>query len=128
MLRPGALKSRLSRTRTQKRPAEKHCEGFLQWLRGRPCSVEHFGGCEGKMTAAHVDYAGGKGMGTKVADRFAIPLCARHAQMQHDIGWDTFERRHFSGKTGHALKLADAYFTSWPGRIQWLRKLAEAAE
>jgi hypothetical protein len=124
MLSRSAFKPRLSRTRTQKRPAEKQCEGFLQWLRGRNCAAEHVGGCSGKMTAAHVDYAGDKGVATKVADRFAIPLCAHHAQLQHNIGWDSFDLMVWK-KLGGGLEIARQYFQAWPGRIAWLRKLAD---
>jgi hypothetical protein len=57
---------------------------FLQWLRGRNCLLCDKGGCEGRIEAAHVDYAGGKGVGIKVADRFSIPLCSAHHRAQHN--------------------------------------------
>ncbi len=121
MLRPGALRNRLSRTRTEKRPAEKSCHAFLAWLRLRPCAIE---GCtgHGKIEAAHVDYAGGKGVGTKVADRHAIPLCAAHHRDQHRIGWAAFEGLYRI----NALSMADAYWRAWPGRAAYERKLGES--
>jgi len=98
------------------RPAWKVASSYLQWLRGRPCAVD---GpiCEGKIEAAHVDHAGDKGMGTKVSDRFAIPLCAGHHRRQHARGWATFERECLGGKS--AVAMADAYWMQWPGRTAW---------
>jgi len=69
------------------------------------------------MQAAHVDHAGGKGMGTKVADRHAIPLCAGHHSRQHNVGWRTFENECLGGKD--AVAMADAYWNAWPNRHQW---------
>jgi hypothetical protein len=67
------------------------------------------------MEAAHVDYAGDKGMGTKVSDRFAIPLCSDHHALQHAVGWQTFEGNFkFNG-----LIAAQAYWHAWPGRVAW---------
>lgn len=112
------------RKRNAPRPAEKAAPGFLQWLRGRECFVG-LGGtqdCEGKMEAAHVDHAGGKGMGTKVADRHAMPLCTKHHAEQHCIGWRTFEERYFFGAVG----VAAGYWCAWPGRLAWERKLEAA--
>lgn len=71
------------------------------------------------MTAAHVDHAGDKGMGTKVSDRFAIPLCMGHAMRQHNRGWQTFEAECLGGKS--AVAMAEAYWNAWPGRIEWER-------
>ncbi len=55
------------RKRNAPRLASKHAPQFLQWLRGRPCILAFNGECEGKTEAAHIDFAGGKGMGSKVA-------------------------------------------------------------
>lgn len=109
------------RKRNAPRPAEKSAPAFLQWLRGRECLAASTNGCIGKMEAAHVDYAGDKGMGTKVSDRFAVPMCAGHHRMQHAFGWHTFERECF-GIAGHALAASMHYWRSWPGRIAWERK------
>jgi hypothetical protein len=105
------------------RPAEKSCPRFLQWIRGRGCLACN-AGCTDRVEAAHVDYAGGKGVGSKVADRYAVPLCggpAGHHAEQHRRGWKTFERQYF-GEEGYALKAAEAYWRAWPGRIAWERK------
>lgn len=77
-------------------------------------------GCEGRMEAAHVDYAGDKGMATKVSDCHALPMCAKHHREQHQIGWPSFERRY--GQF-NALDVANGYWRAWPGRIAWERKL-----
>jgi len=106
-----------SRHKNAPRPAWKVALAFLQWLRGRPCAC---GGknpdCAGPIRSAHVDYAGDKGMGTKVSDRFAIPLSDACHRLQHAIGWTTFEKRFLPGL---AIKLADAYWQAWPGRSKW---------
>lgn len=88
-------------------------EAFKQWLRGRPCAVENRE-CKGPMVAAHVDHAGGKGMGTKVADMNCIPLCDGHHQEQHK-GWRSFETKYRI----NAVALAQAYWRAWPGRAKW---------
>lgn len=105
------------RRRNSPRPAEKSAPGFLKWLRGRECVMAF--NCEGRMEAAHVDYAGDKGMGTKASDRFAIPMCAKHHREQHDKGWDTFQRTYGNF---NALDVAEAYWKAWPGRIAWEAK------
>jgi hypothetical protein len=99
----------------------KRAPGFLQWLRGRPCLLVDKGGCEGKMEAAHVDYAGGKGIGTKVHDKHCIPLCSEHHRVQHAWGWDTFEGN-FGMGPGDAAQAAEAYWNAWPGRVAWEAK------
>ena len=108
------------RKRNAPRPAEKSARGFLQWLRGRECAVA---GCRrGPVEAAHVDHGGDKGTGTKVSDRFAIPLCGGllgHHPQQHRIGWQAFQEMH----AFDALTLAAAYWQAWPGRVAWERKL-----
>ncbi len=118
------------RKRNAPRPAEKSAPGFLQWLRGRECLAATHGkvgksiSCDGKVEAAHVDYAGDKGVGTKVSDRHAIPLCARHHAWQHQHGWPLFERSWFGGRgEGVALVAAGMFWRAWPGRIAWERKL-----
>lgn len=110
------------RKRNAPRPAEKAALGFLQWLRGRDCAVAHVCilPCYGKIEAAHVDYAGGKGVGTKVADRYAVPLCSEHHYRQHQIGWRLFEAALLSNWNG--LESANEYWRQWPGRIAWERK------
>lgn len=114
MLSRSALKPR---KQNAPRPAWRVAEAFRQWLRGRPCAC---GGrsadCGGPIIAAHVDHAGGKGMGTKVADRFCIPLSDNCHNRQHRIGWRTFETE-LPGKD--AVKLSNEYWRAWPGRAKW---------
>ena len=105
------------RRKNAPRPAWKIARSYLQWLRGRQCAADGYGLCDGIMTAAHVDHAGDKGMGTKVSDRFAIPLCYGHAMRQHTRGWMTFEKECLGGKS--AVAMADAYWQAWPGRAVW---------
>jgi hypothetical protein len=94
-------------------------ESYKKWLRGRPCAADGVY-CGGKVIAAHVDHAGGKGMGLKVADRYCIPLCDAHHTRQHNKGWHTFEGECLGGKS--AVAMADAYWNAWPGRIEWERE------
>jgi hypothetical protein len=93
----------------------KRAPGFLQWLRGRPCMLSEHGGCGGKVRACHVDYAGDKGMGTKVHDRHAIPMCDDHHGAQHTWGWTSFE----ANFRINALSASAAYWQAWPGRSAW---------
>ncbi|WP_404711532.1 hypothetical protein [Sphingomonas sp. MMS24-J13] len=92
----------MSLARTRARPrrenswradAEKRCPPFLQWIRGRRCTLADKRGhiCRGTVRACHVDHAGGKGVATKVADMHAIPMCDGAHEEQHRIGWRTFE-------------------------------------
>jgi hypothetical protein len=106
------------RHKNRGRPPEKDAPGFLQWIRGRNCVLADTGKCDGKIVAAHVDYAGGKGMGTKVADRYAVPMCWRHHAEQHNEGWASFERHHKIT----ALSLSSVYWSMWPGRVAWEAK------
>jgi hypothetical protein len=107
------------RKRNSPRPAEKSAPQYLQWLRGRDCCLVFMRGCEGRMEAAHVDYAGDKGMGTKASDRFAIPMCSKHHREQHTMGWDTFERAYGNF---NALAVSVDYWSKWPGRHAWEAK------
>lgn len=106
------------RHRNAGRPAEKTAPSYLQWLRGRACHLADRGGCAGKVRACHVDHAGGKGIGTKVADRHAIPMCDGHHGEQHRIGWTSFEARYRLD----AVSVAAAFWRLWPGRAAWERK------
>jgi hypothetical protein len=111
------------RKRNSPRIAEKSAPAFLQWLRGRECACHRTSiWCEGKILAAHVDHGGDKGMGTKASDRFAIPLSDGCHRRQHAHGWRSFEITYLGGD---AVKLAEAYWRAWPGRIAWERKLAD---
>ena len=71
-----------------------------------------------RMEAAHVDYAGDKGMGTKVSDRYAVPMCPQHHQEQHALGWETFEAKYKIT----ALSASVAYWKLWPKRPEWEAK------
>lgn len=79
--------------------------------------------CEGLTEAAHVDYAGDKGMGSKVSDCFALPMCRRHHAEQHRVGWRTFESTYGNF---NALEVAEQYWRAWPDRLAWERKLEQS--
>lgn len=108
------------------RPPEKDAPGFRQFVRGRPCIFADTGQCEGKREAAHLDFAGGKGVSTKVADRYSVPMCSAHHRLQHSLGWQTFMIR--MEVTREQLLIAAArLWNAWPGRPAWERKQREAA-
>lgn len=111
MLRAAALRPR---KQNAPRPAWKVEKAFLQWLRGRPCAFEHLGGCEGGMEAAHTPDPGSKGIGTKAADRNAVPACNRHHRLHTDKGWSALG---LTKETANAL--GREYYRAWPARRQW---------
>jgi hypothetical protein len=112
------------RRKNAPRPAQKSAPGFLQWLRGRVCLFHYCHDCEGKIEASHIDFAGDKGMGTKVSDRYAIPMCAHHHRQQHAMGWQSFMDARKT-KAIAVLRASEQYWRAWPGRIAWERKLEE---
>jgi hypothetical protein len=130
MLSRSAIKPR---RQNAPRPAEKTARGFRQWVLGRGCllSAHPAGGC-GPMPGrkpvepAHVDCAGGKGMGTKVADKHVLPLCPKHHDEQHGKigsfrqrgGWKTFQLKYGFD----AVAEADRLWRLWPGRARWEAK------
>lgn len=109
-------------SRKNKRPAWKMAAAFGEWLRKRPCACQgHNPDCGGVMMAAHVDYAAkgtpdAKGMSSKVADRWQIPLTDNCHRLQHSKGWPWFEANILKCK---AEDLADFLWRKWPGRIEW---------
>jgi len=108
----------------------KRCEPFLRWLRGRECFLavhvrNHH--CSGKVRACHFDHWGDKGIGSKVSDSAAMPMCDGAHTEQHARGWQTFQRVHeFDGRD-----VVTAYWTEWlegtPMGVAWARKQVEAA-
>jgi len=97
------------RKRNAPRPAWKVATAYLQWLRGRPCMMAG-AECDGRMEAAHTPDPGSKGMGTKAADKNAIPLCHHHHLMHTAKGWSAI------GLTRDtAMTAADAYWKAWKG-------------
>jgi hypothetical protein len=110
------------RRKNSPRIAEKSSPAFLQWLRGRECFFAYMGNCEGKIEAMHLDFAGGKGVGTKVADQWALPCCSGHHRAQHTKGWLTFLNAVGHTKDG-LLYMASKFWNAWPGRVAWERKL-----
>lgn len=101
------------------RPPEKDAPKFLEWLRKtHDCAFHLAGGCEGKIEAMHLDFAGGKGVGTKVADQYSLPACSGHHGRQHTKGWATFLREMGLTKEA-ALDAASRLWRVWPGRAKW---------
>ncbi|WP_174298150.1 DUF968 domain-containing protein [Sphingomonas bacterium] len=106
-----------ARRRNSGRAAEaRSFSGHLKWLRGRPCAcaARHAADCSGKIEAAHVDRAGGKGVSLKVADYHAVPLCAGHHAEYHR-GAATFEAA--SGLD--LVAVAERYAAASPHRAAW---------
>lgn len=116
MLGPSMLRNR---HKNAPRPAWKVADAFRQWLRGRPCACAGKNDdCGGPMRSAHVDYAGDKGMGSKVSDRFCIPLSDNCHRLQHSMGWQSFDERVLGGAS-RGLMLSQEYWAAWPGRAKW---------
>lgn len=116
MLGPAMLRNR---HKNAPRPAWKVADAFRQWLRGRPCACAGKNDeCGGPMRSAHVDYAGDKGMGSKVSDRFCIPLSDNCHRLQHTMGWKSFDERVLGGAS-RGLMLSQEYWLAWPGRAKW---------
>lgn len=66
--------------------------------------------CAGKIEAAHTPDPASKGIGTKAADKNAIPLCNHHHTKHTVKGWSAI------GLTREtAMLAADTYWTRWPG-------------
>ena len=97
------------RKKNAPRPAWKVEKAYLQWLRGRPC-FRSGSDCGGRIEAAHTPDPASKGMGTKAADRHAIPLCQGHHKLHTDKGWSAI------GLTRDtAMNAAAAYWRAWKG-------------
>ena len=112
------------RNRNAGRPKEKSIVGYLQWLRGRSCACEgrnhDCGG--GKIQAAHGPHKASKGVGTKVADRWAMPLSVNCHMAQHRMGWPSFAGLYLRGR--EPLDVCEAYFIAWlrtPMGVKWRR-------
>lgn len=92
MLRAAAFKPR--KQNSHRADEARRFPTHLKWLRGRPCILDGRQGhaCEGRMEAMHVDGAGGKGMGLKVADFWAVPGCSEAHRLYHDHGAASWER------------------------------------
>lgn len=91
----------------------KRCEPYLAWLRKRVCFISlqcpaHE--CTGKVRACHYDPWGDKGMGTKVSDNAALPMCdGAHAEQTDQLGWPKFEAKYkFDGR-----HVVSAYWLRW---------------
>ena len=104
----------------------KRCEPYLKWLRGRSCFLAvHAPGqhtCSGKVRACHFDPWGDKGVGTKVSDFAAFPMCDGGHEEQHRIGWQSFQRKY--GLDGRDV--VTAYSLEWtegtPMGVAWVRR------
>jgi len=100
------------------RPPEKHAPGFLAYVRQRPCILAHTGDCQGKVRACHWDEAGDKGVGTKVADRWCLPMCdGHHAEQTDRLGWPDFQAKY----RFVARAFCEQLWRAWPGRVAWER-------
>jgi len=103
------------RKRNSPRPAWKVAKAYHQFLRGRPCACAGRNPkCSGRMHAAHVPHKASKGMGSKAADRWAIPLSEQcHLHTQHQIGWQSYAKLFLGG--ADPVAMADAYWRAWQG-------------
>jgi hypothetical protein len=80
----------------EQREPRQHDEQYLAWLRSQPCCICGADGSD----AAHLrmgsvnDGKRSTGMGEKSSDKWAVPLCRRHHDMQHAMAerefWASF--------------------------------------
>lgn len=93
------------------------CQGHLAWVRTFECAIARSHICEGRMEAHHVRLGTHTGIGQKPDDSTAVPLCSAAHKMLHDIGAQTFERRHALTLTS----LAAALWQKSPHRLKFER-------
>lgn len=105
------------RTNSGRQHEGRRFPSHLAWLRKRPCLLAGKAGheCEGRIEAAHVDHAGGKGMSLKVADFHAVPLCGTSHAALHSAGAKTWQMRHGV----NLLDAAQQYAKASPHRHLW---------
>lgn len=120
MLRTAGIPRHLMHRRKRERSGivrgpRRSFPSHLKWIRGFPCAVEHHGGCEGRIEAAHVRRGNHAGVGQKPADYHALPLCSGHHAEQHRIGEESFERKYSVSLQAIASDLARRS----PYRRQW---------
>lgn len=115
MLARSAFRPR--RHNSHKADEARRFPSHLSWLRKRPCLIEgrHGHACEGRMEAAHVDHAGGKGVSIKVADFHAVPLCSEAHRLLHAHGRVTWE----TAFKVNLIEAAKAYAKASPHRHLW---------
>ncbi len=69
------------------KPKRYQSEDYLTYIKSKPCLVCQQAG----VHAHHVRFHGEGGIGTKVSDLQAVPLCPIHHRDYHDIGKTRFE-------------------------------------
>jgi hypothetical protein len=111
MLSPRAFQPR--KQNSHRADEWKRCEPYLAWLRKRPCFITLIDSnheCVGKVRACHYDPWGDKGMGTKVSDNAAMPMCdGAHAEQTDRLGWPKFEAKYnFDGRD-----IVTRYWLQW---------------
>lgn len=89
--------------------------GHLAWVRGFACIVFGRDECDGKIQAHHVSENGNAGMGVKAPDSDAVPLCVKHHEEGHRIGWTSFAAKYGVDMLAHAAKL----WRTSPHRRKW---------
>jgi hypothetical protein len=117
------------------RPEWKRAEDYGHFLRGLPCAcLGKNDWCDGPTEAAHVDHAGkgtrdAKGLGSKVADRFMLPLSREcHRRQTEVLAWPEFQKL-LPLKDAEAL--SGIYWTEFlatPKGREWQRQAAERGE
>ena len=88
--------------------------GHLQFVRGHECSINS-ALCDGPIEAAHARSGTDGALGVKPSDWWALPLCALHHRIQHDIGEKQFEHNH----SIDMKKIAQALWQRSPHRRKW---------
>lgn len=99
--------------------------GHCQWVRGHDCTIAGKPGheCLGRIEAHHLQSyrAIEGGMGRKVGDDKAVPLCSAAHMSVHGLGQPQFEKAH----KVDLEKIAAELWKRSPHRVKWERKQAE---
>lgn len=98
------------------KPTKYVSKQYRAYQQGLPCEAFYLGGCSGDVVGAHLDAAGGKGIGTKTDDFFVGSLCHAHHQ-EESRGWARFYHRLAAEDTFFLLSCIKAYrfmkFLKW---------------
>lgn len=88
---------------------------YLAWLRRQPCVVCRIGAPYRAVEAAHV---GVRGMGSKISDYFALPLCHDHhrggQESYHRMGKDKLAER-------YRLNYRELFLEHLSGYLEYIR-------
>lgn len=118
------------RQRMNVRPPERvRSPAHLAWVREHFCAASFMslgyivvgGLCHGRIEAHHAELPGEGAMGIKPGDDRCVPLCGKHHEEGHRIGWKSFEEKYRI----NLGEVAKALWKQSPARQAWERKQKE---